>query len=160
MRDTSIAVGNNVISKGKMPYILAEMACAHDGSVELALQMVNDAADSGANGIQFQIFNTSNLLTPSHQFCELVTSLEISYKDWRNIFDVARSRGLDVFVNPLTVDAFKAIEDLGADAIKIHSADLSNPDMVEALASFKQPVSISTGGSTLDEVRDILKLLS
>lgn len=62
-------------------------------------------------------------------------------------------------MNPLSVDALDAVKTLGADVLKIHSADLSNPDMVKGLVSFRLPVSVSCGGSTQEEIRGALDLL-
>lgn len=155
----SITIGGRKIAKGETPFVLAEMACAHDGSVDRAIKMVRDAADGGADGIQFQMFTTDQLLTPRHKFYAKVKCLEIGYARWAGIFDAARQRGLKIFVNPLTVDALDAVRTYGADALKIHSADMANPDLVKAVAGFRLPISVSAGGSTEDEVRAILDLL-
>jgi sialic acid synthase SpsE len=155
----SVTIGGRRIARGEMPFVLAEMACAHDGNLDRAIQMINDAADGGADGIQFQIFSTDRLLTPRHKFYTTVKSLEISYSDWGRLFDRARERKLIVFVNPLTVDALDVVKKCGADAIKIHSADLSNPGMGKAVVSFGLPISVSAGGSTEDEIQTSLASL-
>lgn len=144
---------------GAPPYLLAEMACSHDGSIDRAIQMVNDAADAGFNGVQFQLFTTKNILTPRHKFYEKVRGLEIQYAEWGRIFEIARRRELDIFVNPLSFDALVELKWLGLDALKIHSADLSNPMMIDALAEFGVPISVAVGGSSLSEIGFALELL-
>ena len=54
----AIRIDGRCIQSGSQPYLLGEMACAHDGQVERALRMVNDVADAGFDGIQFQLFST------------------------------------------------------------------------------------------------------
>lgn len=156
----AISIDGKCIQSGSRPYLLAEMACAHDGRVERALRMVNDAADAGFDGIQFQLFSTERLLTPRHRFYDKVKKLEIPYASWRSVFETARARGLSVFVNPLSIDALAEVRDLGADVLKVHSADLSNPEMLHSLAEFELPVSVAVGGSTVAEVGHALELLS
>ena len=156
----AIRINGRCIQSGLQPYLLAEMACAHDGQVERVLRMIHDAADAGFDGIQFQLFSTERLLTPHHRFFEKVRRLEIPYASWRSVFEAARMRRLSIFVNPLSIDAFAEIRDLGADALKIHSADLSNPEMLHSLAEFKLPVLVGVGGSTIAEIRHTLDLLS
>lgn len=156
----AIMIAEKRIQADCLPYLLAEMACAHDGHIQRALQMVNDAADAGFDGIQFQLFSTETLLTPRHRFYDKVKKLEISYADWEGIFEAARKRDLNIFVNPLSIDALAEIKHLGADALKVHSADLSNPEMLTSLAEFGLPVSLAVGGSTTAEIRHALELLS
>lgn len=156
----SIVINQKNIQVGTQPYLLAEIACAHDGQIQHVFQMINDVADAGFDGIQFQLFTTEKLLTPRHRFYEKVKKLEISYADWRNIFEVARVRGLDIFINPLSIDAFTVIKDLGVDAIKVHSADLSNLEMLHPLAEFELPILVGVGGSTIAEIGHALELLT
>lgn len=155
-----IAIAENRLQKGAQPYLLAEMACAHDGQVERAIRMVNDAADAGFDGIQFQLFSTEKLLTPRHRFYGKVRDLEIPYAGWAKIFEVARRRSLNIFANPLSIDAWAEIKGLGVDALKIHSADLTNPEMLHSLAEFQLPVSVAVGGSTMSEIAHALNILS
>lgn len=152
------------LNQEKAPFILAEVACAHDGSVERVAEMIDSAASAGADGIQFQLFNTDRLLVPSHPMYERVKSLEISYTKWRQLIAQANDQGLAVFLNPLTPCAIASAcptEGMASNirALKIHSADLANPNMLQKVAGIGLPVVLSCGGSTLDEVRAGISIL-
>jgi len=153
-------IGKKLISLGSPPYLLAEMACAHDGKLHLAKQMVNDAADAGFDGIQFQLFSTCNMMTPHHRFYNKLSDLEISYSGWAEVCALAKERQLDVFIDPLSPDALMEMQNLGPNAIKLHSADLSNPEMLNGLADFRLPLLLGVGGSTIGEIECALSLLS
>ena len=148
----NIKLGNKFLSKSGKPFILAEMACAHDGSIERANKMVDDAVAAGVDGIQFQLFSTDRLLTPSHSFYEKVKSLEIPVEQWPDIIKRAKDQGLIVFVNVLEVSCLSTALSSDIDALKIHSADISNPLMIKGIAESGLPVSVSTGGSTVEEI--------
>ncbi|MCF8057814.1 MAG: N-acetylneuraminate synthase family protein [Bacteriovoracaceae bacterium] len=140
------------ISNGGEPFIMAEVACSHDGDPEKVRFMIDFVAEAGADGIQFQIFSTDNLLVPNHKFYSLVKELEISYPEWDKLIKYAKEKKLTVSVNILDESGLQTAVSSGADAIKLHSADLSNPQVFEIVSKEKLPLIISTGGSTLDEV--------
>lgn len=156
----SLKIGNHLLEKGKFPFVLAEMACAHDGDIDRAIAMIDGASDAGVDGIQFQLFSTDRLLAPYHSFYNKVKALEINLDDWPQIISHAKNKSLKVFANPLEVESLSVAIECGVDVLKIHSADVSNPDMLRGVAQCKLPVSLSTGGSTVDEIRKALILLS
>ncbi len=147
-----ITVGHHKIGDFCQPYILAEMACSHEGKPEFAHRLVDIAADANVNGIQVQILSVKNVVAPYHRVYELGLKLEIPKRDWLEIIEHAKERGLQVWVNVFDESGVEFARDPQVDAIKIHSSDLSNLDMLEKVSSIGKPVSLSTGGSTLDEI--------
>lgn len=146
-------ISNKEFSKSTCPFILAEVACSHDGDIEKVKVMIDAAAKAGADGIQFQLFSTNKLLVPSHQFYKLVKSLEISFDEWKSLIKYAKTKGLIVFANLLEESAFESAIDAQVDVLKLHSSDLSNPEMLHKVANSKLPIVLSTGGSTIEEIR-------
>mgnify|MGYP002622791994 CR=1 FL=1 len=131
---------------------MAEMACSHDGSIENVKKMISDIAESGADGIQFQIFSTDQLLIPTHPFYKKVKSLEIPLKDWEHLINLASDKKLSISINILDQTALPLTLSEKVDFIKTHSADLSNPEVIRKVGNSGKPVIISTGGSTLVEI--------
>jgi N,N'-diacetyllegionaminate synthase len=148
----TISVGNRKIGRDYSPYIVAEMACAHEGSPDLAYELVDIAADAKSDAIQFQIVSVKDVVAPYHHIYEAGLKLEISHRDWKEIISYAKSRGLDVWVNAFDLSSLRFADMPEVDVIKLHSADLSNPGMLELAASIGKPMSLSTGGSTIDEI--------
>jgi len=148
----AISIKDKVLSQYERPFILAEMACAHDGSVDKANKMVDDAVAAGVDGIQFQLFSTERLLIPTHPFYDKVKNIEIPIEYWPKIIKRAKDKGLIVFVNVLEANCLATALASGIDVLKIHSADISNPHMLQGVAESGLPVSLSTGGSTVEEI--------
>jgi len=149
--------GKLVSPKGE-PFLMAEIACSHDGDPERVRLMIDAVADSEADGIQFQIFKTENLLVPNHKFYNLVEGLEIPYSEWGLLIRYAISKSLTVSVNILDESGLRTAVDAGAHAIKLHSADLSNPRVFKIVSEEKLPLIISTGGSTINEIQKAVKV--
>ncbi len=140
------------ISVAAAPYIVAEMACAHQGDADKALAMVDIALEAGADGLQLQILKIDALLSPKHPAYGKVKHLEISHKNWERVIQKAQQGGLDVWANVFDSEALQLAIDMGVDALKIHSTDLTNPEMLAAAAKSSLPLSLAVGGSLTDEI--------
>lgn len=147
-------INNYKIAHFKSPYIIAEMACAHDGSYEKALKIIDAAISAGANAIQLQFFIPESTVTPNHSTYDTLNKIAFSKEQWKEMMEYTRKKSdIDIWVctyDRPTVDW--AIE-LNADGIKINSADLSNPELLEAVAKSRIPFTIGTGASHLEEIR-------
>jgi sialic acid synthase SpsE len=148
----TISVGKRKIGPGYSPYIVAEMACAHEGSFDLACKLVDIAADAKSDAIQLQIVSVKDVVAPYHHIYEAGLKLEISHQDWKEVISHAKLRDLDVWVNAFDLRSLKFSDMHEVDVIKLHSADLSNPGMLELAASIGKPISLATGASTIDEI--------
>lgn len=133
-------------------YIVAEMACAHDGEIERAKRIIDAAALSEADAIQFQIFTIRNLISPLSPNLEQARKLEIPSGAWPSLFSHARSLNLDVWVTVFDEASLTIACECGADVIKIHSSDLSNPDLLEQAAHSGRPLALAVGGSLPEEI--------
>ena len=140
------------VSKNVSPFLLAEVACSHDGSMARVKEMINAVADAGMDGIQFQLFSTDLLLVPHHPFYKKVKQLEISLKDWPGLIGLAHERKLKVFANVLETSGIDVALSSGVDVLKIHSSDISNPEMLKNVIESQLPIVLSTGGSTIEEI--------
>ena len=132
--------------------ILAEMACAHEGNIDLALKIVAGAATAGADAIQLQLFSAAHLVLPLSESFEATKSLEISSKHWREIIHEGKRRGLEVWANVFDEDMVALAVEEGCARLKLHSTDLGNPRMLDVVGQSGKAVSLGTGGSTLDEI--------
>ena len=68
------------------PYIIAEIASAHEGSPDLAIELVNFASASNADAIKFQIFKTEKLLSIQNPHYKEFKEIELSFEDWKKVF--------------------------------------------------------------------------
>jgi len=151
-------VSNDINKDLKTPYIIAEMACSHEGKVELARKIINGAGQAGANAIQFQIWKLAQMMVPHHPDYKDVLAIELSEKEWTSLADHVRSLypGMEIIACVYEQASVDFCEKINVDAYKIHSADLSNPLLVKYVAETGKRIDLSIGASTLDEVRTAL----
>ncbi len=150
-----------------MVYILAEAGVNHNGSLELALQLVDIASKSGANAIKFQTFNCEklssknakkadyqkkNLNNDNDSQLEMLKKLELSYDDFRLVFNRCREKNIDFISTPFDLDSVDFLEELGVKIYKIGSGDLTNYLLLKKVAEKGKKIILSTGMSTMEEV--------
>lgn len=147
-----ICIKNRLVGETYPPYIIAEMACAHNGSLKKALEITKASAKAGADAIQLQFFSRDHLMSPAHPAYNVLGQLELKVEDWKKVMGLARKLGLDIFVCVYDLPSLKAAVEFNVDGIKINSSDLSNYDMLEAVVATGLPFTLGTGASLLDEI--------
>ena len=133
-------------------YIIAEMACAHDGDVEKAKRLVDCAVQADADAVQLQFFSPDDLVTPDHDVYTLLHQIAFTVKEWAEIYGYARGHEIDVFACTYDVPSANLALKLGVAGIKLNSSDLSNPDLLKIVAKSSIPFNLGTGASTFEEI--------
>jgi len=131
------------------PYVVAEMACAHEGSLERAQKIVQ--ASSSADAVQIQLFHADRLVVP--QKASSVRKFELSPDSWKEVASNAEAEGLDLWATVFDEEAVELGLELDADVLKIHSTDLWNPSLLQACAGSELPISLSVGGTYVSEIQ-------
>jgi N-acetylneuraminate synthase len=160
----TISIGSNLVGTGHPVYVIAEIGLNHNGSVELAKQMIDVAADAGAQAVKFQK-RTPEISTPEHMKSVMretpwgtMTYLDYRYRvefdreQYIEVGDHATLRGLDWFASPWDEPAVAFLEGLNVVAHKVASASVTDIGMLRALAATGKPVILSTGMSTMDQI--------
>lgn len=147
-----IKIGNSQIGKGNEAYVIAEMACAHNGSKEEAKALIKASADAGADATQLQFFHMGHVVTPTNTLFPILQNIAFSNEDWSELNQYARSLGIHVWACTYDVPSVELAIQLEVDGIKLNSADLSNPEVVKAVAASGIPFTLGTGASTLEEI--------
>jgi N-acetylneuraminate synthase len=160
----AISLGGTAVGAGEPVYVIAEIGLNHNGDVELAKQLIDVAADAGAQAVKFQK-RTPAISTPEHMKTQLretpwgtMTYLDYRYRvefdreQYIEIGDYATLRGLDWFASPWDEQAVEFLEDLSVVAHKVASASVTDIAMLEALARTGKPIILSTGMSTMEQI--------
>ncbi len=155
----SFEINSRVLSNESQPYIICEMACAHNGSFEEAKALIDAAAIAKADAIQFQFFVPEETVTPQHPAFSVIKDICFSEEQWKELTEHARSLKLDVFTCTYDVPSVQLAVDLKLDGIKLNSSDLSNPEVLQACAKSGLPLTLGTGASTAEEILDGIKVL-
>ncbi len=147
--------------------IIAEAGVNHNGSLDLAIQLVDAAADAGADIVKFQTFKASALVTTSApkaayqiettgeddpQF-EMLKGLELDAAAHERIASHCRNRGIEFMSTPFDLDSLAFLDrTLDVERIKIGSGDMTNVLLAQAAGRTGKPIILSTGMSTLEEI--------
>ena len=146
------------------PYIIAEIGVNHDGSLERALELVDAAADAGADAVKTQFFATDLLMSKGSALAEyqraageqdphsMLRRLELSADQLSAISKRARDRALHSIVTVFSLPLVAQAERIGVDAYKTASPDITHRPLLQALANTGKPLIVSTGAATIDEV--------
>ena len=158
-------IRGRLVGDGAPAYIIAEAGVNHGCDIETALRMVDEAAESGADAIKFQTYRADTLTTrwaPRYwdhpeesgtQYAIYKHSDDFVREDYELLFTHAREVGIEWLTTPFDLEAVEWLAEMGMAAWKIASADLTNWPLIRAAAQLGQPIILSTGGATIDEVR-------
>lgn len=151
-------MANQFVNQRKYTYIIAEMACSHEGNPKLGEKIIDGAGQAGADAIQFQIWNLKKMMVPQHPDFEGVSKIELSRDEWSSLVVIARERfpAMDIIACVYERSSVDFCQEINVDAYKIHSADLSNPYLVKYAAETGKRIDLSVGASTLDEIQTAL----
>lgn len=160
-----VKVGQKHIGEGEPVFIVAEIGNNHNGEIELAKRLVEEAARAGADAVKFQkrclseVFIKEMLGKPQtssralgRTYGEYRNKLELSDEKLVVLKDLAHSLGLVFFVTPFDLKSAETLDQIGMDAWKISSFDLTHLQLVEYIAQKKQPIFLSTGMASLEEM--------
>ena len=142
-------------------YIIAEMACSHEGNLVLAKKIIDGAGVAGADAIQFQIWTLKDMIVPHHPDYSILEKLEFSRQEWTELVDYARSKyeNMDIIACVNEHGSVDFCEKIKVDAYKLHSSDLSNPEIIKYVASTGKRIDLSVGASTLDEIQTAVQCI-
>lgn len=157
-------IGTRQISPDHPPYIIAELGVNHDGDPARALELVQLAADAGADAIKLQLFEADRLMSKAAKLAayqkaagerdpiDMLRRLELSIDDMKPCVDLAHKLGTHAIVSVFSVELVPVAEQLPWDAYKTASPDIINKPLLDALAATGKPLIVSTGASTMEEV--------
>jgi N,N'-diacetyllegionaminate synthase len=161
-----VEIAGRRIGGDEPPYLVAEAGVNHNGSWELALRLVDAAADAGAHAVKFQTFSAEALAAADAPLAgyqqqgaggaasqvDMLRGLELSADALRACRDRATERGLVFLSTPFDLASVQLLAELGVPAFKVGSGDLTNLVLLRAVVRHGLPVILSTGMSTLVEV--------
>ncbi len=156
-----ISIGDRKIGDGAYPFILAELGLNHGGSVDVAIDLVREAKNAGADCVKLQTHEGTT------EFCDepaypanaggesiqsFVRRCSLSESDERRVFGYAREVGIECISTPFSHEAVERLERLDVAAYKIGSG--ASRELLKHVVSKRRPVLFSTGMSTAKQVRD------
>jgi len=168
----TLSTGKNRIGREEPCYVIAEIGHNHQGNLEMALQMVEEAAKCGVSAVKFQKRDIDSLYT--REFLNKPytgqNSFGATYGEHRQVLEFgmeemlacrskAKELGLDFIVTPFDFPSLEFCTQIGVDCFKIASGDLTNHPLIKAIVDQCQPIIISCGAATLHETQETHQML-
>ncbi|MBY0493502.1 MAG: N-acetylneuraminate synthase family protein [Cyanobacteria bacterium] len=162
----TFAIEQHQIGGGARCFVIAEAGVNHNGDAALAEQLIDAAADAGADAIKFQTFDPSRLASASARTADyqkqasaddlqlpMLKKLVLPHAAYPPLKERAASRGLVFLSTPFDNQSADFLLTLGVPAFKVSSGDLTNTLLLGHLARKGRPIILSTGMADLNEVR-------
>ena len=159
---------------GKQPVIIAEAGVNHNCNHKIAENLIKQAAESGAHFIKFQSYKAENLVLKRSprfwkwsgekkkkgtQFDSYKNLDGFNYRDYEILMKKCKKYKIEFLTTPFDTDFVKFFNKLGIKAFKVASCDLNNFILLDAIAKTKKPIFLSTGASTLNEIKKTISFL-
>ncbi|MCB9772160.1 MAG: N-acetylneuraminate synthase family protein [Candidatus Omnitrophica bacterium] len=148
------------------PYIIAEAGVNHEGQMDLAKRLIDEAQEGGAHAIKFQTYKADTIASkdspyywditkePTKSQHELFKKYDKFWKpEFENLKKYCDQVGIEFLSTPFDVESAKFLNDL-MPVFKISSSDITNKPFIEFMCGFKKPIILSTGASDLSEIKD------
>ncbi len=166
-----ISLGGRMVGDGHPTYIIAEIGINHNGSVQVAKDLIKAAVEAGVDAVKFQK-RTPEICVPEHQKNQMrdtpwgyISYLDYRYKvefelpEYQEIDAYCQQLGIDWLASSWDIPSLEFIEKFNPPAHKIPSALLTDHKLLRAVKETGRPVVLSTGMSTMDEIRNAVAIL-
>lgn len=140
-------------------FLIAEIGNNHEGNSSLALEMVDAAAEAGADAVKVQVITAERLVNISQtQRIAQLNGFRLSPETFRSMADRAKSKGVQFMASAFDVDSLDGIFDL-VTAVKVASSDIDFVQLLARAAAKGKPLVVSTGTATMDEVSTAVRTI-
>ena len=151
------------------PYIIAEAGVNHEGSIDIARRLIDEAAEGGADAIKFQTYKANTLASknsPSYwDLNEEPTTSQFELfkkhdKFWKDEFEILKGYcdkvGIEFMSTPFDIESAIFLNEM-MDAFKISSSDITNKPFIQFITKFNKPIILSTGASFISEIEEAIQ---
>ena len=168
-------IGKKKIGESCPTYFIADIAANHDGKLEKAIELINKAAEAGADAAKFQHFSAETIVS-DHGFKSLGSQLSHQAKWKKSVFEVYKDASIplhwtsklkdecqknkiEFLTSPYSIELVDFVDPY-LEAFKIGSGDITWHEIIEHIASKGKPYIIATGASNENDVNQIIKIAS
>lgn len=154
-------------------FIIAEAGVNHNGDIQLAKKLIDEASKAGADAVKFQTFKAEKLVTKDavkanyqkqttnsdeNQY-NMIKKLELDYDVHQELIEYCKAKNIMFLSSPFDLESIDLLYDLGIEIFKIPSGEINNLPFLRKIASLHKQVILSTGMSTLSDIEKALDVL-
>ena len=157
--------GGKAIGDGERPYIVAEMNSSHNGNIETAKAMIDAAKDCGCDCVKFQSWSAESLYADEYYINNpiskrIVTKFSLSPDQLLELSFYCKEAGIDFSSTPYSKEEVDfLVNKTDAPFVKIASMEINNLPFLKYIAGKGIPIVLSTGMSTIEEIREAVKAI-
>lgn len=166
-----IKIAGRSIGAGYSPYVIAELSANHNGKLETAIRIIEEAKKAGADAVKVQTYKPDTItlncenedfkirggLWDGRLLYDLYEEAHMPWAWHKPLFDYARELGITIFSSPFDNTAIDLLEDLNVPAYKIASFEAVDLPLIKYAASTGKPMIISTGMADAEEIAEAIE---
>ncbi|MDA9578177.1 N-acetylneuraminate synthase [Gammaproteobacteria bacterium] len=154
-------------------FIIAEAGVNHNGSIDIAKKLIDEASNAGADAVKFQTFKAKDLVSKKAQKAEyqkratdkkesqfeMIKKLELNVEMHKELISYCNSKNIMFLSSPFDLDSIKLLDELGLSIFKIPSGEITNLIYLRHIGRLNKKVILSTGMADTNEIKDALDTL-
>ena len=163
-------IANTPVGCGAKPFIIAEVAQNHDGSLGTAHAYIDAVAKTGVDAIKFQTHIALEESTLDEPFrvkfsfqdatrYDYWQRMEFTIEQWQGLAKHAKQAGLIFLSSPFSEKAVQLLTSVGMPAWKVGSGEIFNKNIIQSMAQSKVPILLSTGMSSFAEISSAIDIV-
>lgn len=166
----TIEINGRVIGESQPPYVIAELSANHNGKLDTAVRIIEEAKKAGADAVKLQTYTPDTITLNCHDdefkirgglwdgrtLYDLYQEAHMPWEWHKPLFELAKRLGITIFSSPFDNTAIDLLEDLNAPAYKIASFEAVDLPLIRYAASTGKPMIISTGMADADEIQEAI----
>jgi N-acetylneuraminate synthase len=168
-----IRIGGKIIGDKEPCFVIAEAGVNHNGSLDQAKKLIDAAYAAKADAVKFQTFSAERIASRDAIKAEyqkettdaaesqyaMLKRLELNLADFSTLAEYAKNKGILFLSSPFDRKSVDILEEIGIDAYKIPSGEITNIPLLKYIAHKEKPVILSTGMADLQEIQESFRVL-
>jgi N-acetylneuraminate synthase len=169
LHENSFKIQNRSIGKDFDPFVIVEIGINHEGNYDKAIQMIDDAFESGAECVKFQCHIIEDEMShhakdtipanSNNSILDIMKRCTLRSDEIKRIKEYTESKGMIYLSTPFSRAAADFLEDLGVPAYKIGSGECNNYPLIRHIAKFGKPIILSTGMNNIESIYPAVQIL-